>query len=62
MPSQQQLLRGRGASASQALLLSQGDDGESSSMPQWATPLMDEQLRQEVEFFQQWGFLVVEDA
>jgi hypothetical protein len=61
MPSQQQLLRGRGASASQALLLSQGDDGE-SSMPQWATPLMDEQLRQEVEFFQQWGFLVVEDA
>lgn len=52
-------LHGRGPSASEALL-SQTDGG--GTMPTYATPFMDDKLRAEVEFFRQWGFLVVEDA
>lgn len=48
-------LPGRGPSASEALL----SKSKSGTMPTYATPFIDEKLRAEVEFFKQWGFLVV---
>ena len=50
-------LQGTGPSASEAMLAR-----VDPSMPTWATPFIDDALRAEVDFFQKWGFLVVEDA
>ena len=54
------VLRGSGPGASEQLLLSAG--GYDNPMPKFATPFIDDALREEVAFFKQWGFLVVEDA
>ena len=54
------VLHGRGPSSSQTLLL--GTHASDTTMPQHGMPLVDEAMRQEVEFFRQWGFLVVDDA
>lgn len=55
--AQQHLLRGRGPSASEALLHQANVEG-AGIMPTYAVPFIDENLRAEVEFFRQWGFLV----